>query len=100
MGNVILNTIITTLVSMAIGYFISQVKNKRSKNKVVEKALLTLLQSNLTNTYFVYEQLQEIPEYVYENWLNELSVYETLGGNSYIHQLAENMTHWHIKHYK
>lgn len=98
-----INTTITFIVSGILGYCISVIKNykKKLKNKEINEeiqniALQTILQSQLTNTYFVYQELGEIPDYVYRNWLNMLNIYEKLGGNDYIHTLAEKMKDWKI----
>ena len=40
--------------------------------------------------------MKKIPDYVYENFLDTLKVYETLGGNSYIHTIARKMEQWEI----
>lgn len=104
MGEKIITTIITFLVSTALGYCISVIKNykackaKEKQNENVQnKALLMILQSSLTNTYFVYENLGKIPDYVYKNWLNLLSAYEALDGDDYIHTLAKKMESWKIE---
>ena len=60
-------------------------------------ALRTLIQSQLTNTYFVYQSLKEIPDYVYQNWLNLYSIYQQLDGNEYCHTLQQKMSQWNIK---
>lgn len=98
-----INTTITFIVSGILGYCLSVIKNykKKLKNKEINEeiqniALQTILQSQLTNTYFVYQELGEIPDYVYRNWLNMLSIYEKLGGDDYIHTLAEKMKDWKI----
>lgn len=99
----ILNTIITSIIGIILGYCVSVIKNykgKISKTKENENvqniALQTLLKSQLTNTYFVYSELKQIPDYVYQNFLDLLSVYEKLGGNSYIHTIAHKMENWEI----
>ncbi len=91
-------TIITCIVSAVMGYLINLVKTANKKNKSSDIALRTLLQNTLTNTYFVYEKMEKIPDYIYKNWLNLLSAYEDLGGDDYIHVLAERMKAWEIKH--
>ena len=103
MGQTAINTTITFIVSGILGYCISVIKNykKKLKSKEINEeiqniALQTILQSQLTNTYFVYEELGKIPDYVYRNWLNMLSIYEKLGGDDYIHTLAEKMKDWKI----
>ena len=94
--NTIISVVITFIVSGALGYCLNSLKSYKKKEVATEMALLTLLQSNLTNTYFKYERKRQIPDYVYKNWLNELNVYEKLGGNDYVHILAKKMEAWEI----
>lgn len=103
----IITTILTFCLTTALGYCLSSIKNykesiKRDKKeqlkneKVQNEALKTLLQNSLTNTYFVYNNIGEIPDYVYKNWLNLLGAYESLDGDDYIHTLADKMSKWKI----
>ena len=99
----IINTIITFIVSGALGYFVKTIKDyksrlkKKTNNEVLQnRALLTLLKNNLTSTYFVYNELKQIPDYVYQNFLDELQVYESLGGDGFIHKIAKKMEDWEI----
>lgn len=103
MINIVISTVITFIVSSILGYCISVIKN--TKNQLKEKkqnenmqnvALRTLLKSQLTNTYFVYNEIQKIPDYVYANFLDMLKVYESLGGNGFIHTIAKKMEEWKI----
>ena len=101
MAQTIINTIITFFVSGVLGYCVSSIKNYKNKlkekneeSKLLKDALMTMLQNNLTNTYYVYENVGKIPDYVYKNWTNSLKIYEQLGGNDYIHVLAEKMKKW------
>lgn len=94
----IINIIIRYIVPLILGYLISTLKHKKKENDSTKRALITLLQSNLTNTFYVYDTVKEIPNYVYRNWLNEFKVYEELGGNDFVHVLAKKMEKWTIKH--
>lgn len=103
MISTIINTAVTFVVSTGLGYSISRIKDykkkldeKEEESKMLKTALMTMLQSNLTNTYFVYENLKEIPDYIYKNWLNSLDIYEKLGGNDYCHTLQKKMESWKI----
>jgi hypothetical protein len=103
MAQTIINTIITFLVSGVLGYCVSSIKNykkklndKNEESKLLKDALMTMLQNNLTNTYYVYENVGKIPDYVYKNWLNSLKMYEQLGGNDYCHVLEKKMEQWQI----
>ncbi len=97
-------TIVSFIITGSLGYFVAKVREYKSElqkkdeqQEIVKEAMMTMLQNNLTNTYFVYEQLEEIPDYVYKNWLNLLKVYEKLGGDDYIHILEDKMSKWKIK---
>ena len=99
----ILNTIITSVIGILLGYCVSKIKNYKESiknNKDNENlqnvALQNLLKSQLTNTYFVYGELKKIPDYVYQNFLDLLEIYEKLDGNSYIHTIVKKMEAWEI----
>lgn len=100
-----IQTIISTAISFVVGgiltYCVSTIKSykkklkdKNEESKLLKDALMTMLQSNLTNTYYVYENVGKIPDYVYKNWCNSKKIYEQLGGNDYVHILAEKMKNW------
>lgn len=103
MTQTIINTTITFIISSILGYCVSVIKtykeklNSKNKNEMLQNiALQTLLKSQLTNTYFVYNEFKTIPDYVYQNFLDMLEVYESLGGNSYIHTIAKKMEQWEL----
>ena len=99
----IIGTVVTFVISGVLGYTISLVKNYKSQlsrkkeNEVLQnRALLTLLRNNLTSTYFIYSEVKEIPDYVYQNFLSQLEVYELLGGDGFIHTIAKKIETWEI----
>ncbi|MBQ2350418.1 MAG: hypothetical protein II393_04065 [Cytophagales bacterium] len=92
----IISAVIGFLIPILLGYCLGYIKKKRKNETVQNQALVMMLQNNLTNTYFVYEQIGEIPDYVYKNWLNLLKAYEGLEGDDYIHCLADKMKKWKI----
>ena len=101
MVKTILTVVITFITSGILGYCVSVIKNYRKKleeksgeNKLFKTALMIMLQNNLTNTYYAYENIGKIPDYVYKNWDNSRKIYEQLGGNDYIHVLADKMKNW------
>ena len=91
-----IKTIIQFILTGALGYCVSVIKNYKKKTTATNKALKIMLQNNLTNTYFVYSTKKKIPDYVYRNWLNMLDEYEALEGDDYIHTLATKMQSWEI----
>lgn len=94
----IIGSALTTLVGIVIGYMINKLKTLKTRDDTQNEALKIMLQNNLTNTFYAYEKFGEIPDYVYQSWLNELKVYEILGGDSYIHELAKRLTTFKIIH--
>ena len=92
----VIKTIIGYVLPLILGFLISQVRNYKKKNDGVKNGVMTMLQSNLTNTYYYYEPLKKVPDYIYKNFLNELKAYEDLGGNDYVHILADHMKNWEI----
>ena len=100
----IIKSAIGVIVSGALGYCISKIKGykktiqeKEQQKDLLKEAMMTMLQGSLTNTFYVYEELGKIPDYVYKNWLNQKKIYEELGGNDYIHLLAEKMRKWNFE---
>jgi len=105
MTHTIMNTAITIITSSILGYCVSviknykkKLKNKENNEKVQNEALLTMIQSNLTNTFFVYNELNKIPDYIFRNWNNLFNIYQKLGGNDYCHTLKQKMEKWEIVH--
>lgn len=101
MVETIIKTAIGFIVSGALGYCVNAIKNYKKKLKekgeeqnISKEALMILLQTNLTTTYYVYEESGKIPDYIYKGWLNSLKIYEKLGGDDYVHTLAEKMKNW------
>lgn len=88
--------VINCFVPIVLGFCVGVIKNYSKKTKATNKALKIMLQSNLTNTYFVYSDKKIISDYVYRNWRNMFKEYKELGGNEYIDTLAEKMESWEI----
>ena len=90
--------VVTTFVIPIVTYFVGKYKRKNKEqdeqikelikdDEITKEALKILLQSNLTNQFFVYEQTGEIKDYQLKSWLNQLNAYEKLDGNDYVHEL-------------
>ena len=96
-------TIIGVIVTACCGYLSAKLKEYRNKIKenkenenIQNVAIRTILKSQLTKTYFVYSELKQIPDYVYQDFLDMLVVYESFGGNGFVHTLAKKMETWDI----
>lgn len=101
----IFNTVLTFVVSGVLGYSLKTIKTYKSKMKekgkeeqTVKEALKYLIQSNLTNTYYTYAEIQQIPDYLFKNWVNLFRIYKALGGNEYVDELYRRITQWQIIH--
>ena len=77
----IIKTSISVVVSGALGYCISKIKSykktiktKEQEKDLLKEAMMITLQGTLTNTYYVYEEIGKIPDYVYRNWLNQKEI--------------------------
>lgn len=92
----IIDTILKFVLTGALGYCVSLLKGYRKKTTATNNALKIMLQSNLTNTYFVYSTKKKIPDYVYRNWLNMFKEYKSLKGNDFVDTLANKMDDWEI----
>lgn len=99
----IIGTAITFVVSGILGYCVSLMKqyknklNKENENENVQNmALRALLKNQLTNAHFVYSELKKMPDYAYQNFLDMLEIYESLGGDGFIHKIAKKMETWEI----
>lgn len=96
-------TIVGIVTTGSCGYLSAKVKGFKNKIKSKEEneniqniAIRTILKSQLTKTYFVYSELKQIPDYVYQDFLDMLKVYESFGGNGFVHTLAKKMESWEI----
>ena len=92
----ILKSIISYVVPAILGFLIAKVINYRKKNDSLKNGLKTLLQSNISNTYFLYEPIKKIPDYLYKNVKNEFKAYKQLDGNDYVDDLMEKMKDWEL----
>lgn len=92
----IIKSIISYVVPTILGFLIAKVVNYRKKNDSLKNGLKTLLQSNISNTYFLYEPIKKIPDYLYKNVKNEFKAYKQLDGNDYVDDLMEKMKDWEL----
>ena len=87
MANEILLKVLLTAVGFittgVLGYLVAKVKDYKKKDKnekeeqeLIKKGLMMLLQSNLTNVFYVHNELGYIEDYKLKNWYNELKEYE------------------------
>ena len=80
-----------------LGYLVAKLKDYKKRDISQEEALKCLLRSNITSKYYVYNELKEIPLYEKENINYMYEQYKSMGGNSYISGLVEEINKLPIK---
>ena len=103
---IVLNTIqvvIGILVTSSVGYLANKcktyrlnLKSKEDNEKIQNMALLDIIQKQLNDVYVKYEPTKKIYDFEYRNWFNLYARYEDLGGNDYMHHIAEIIKTWEI----
>ena len=100
MTNTIMDTIIKFLITGALGYCLSQIKNYSKflkKIKTLEKTQLSDMKNDLSNKFFVYDNLEEVEDYLVMSFREKCELYFELGGDSWIHPMYEKSSKWKVK---
>lgn len=90
-------TVVGFITTGVMGYLVAKVKEYRAKDTNQEEALKCLLRSAITSKYYVYSELDEIPQYERENLIYMYEQYKRMGGNSYITTIMEEIERLPIK---
>lgn len=85
--NVIINTTLSTIVGMLIGYIIKLVNERKTE----KEALKCLLRSEITQLYYTIIERGFIHSHEKENINYLYSAYEGLKGNSYVSSLVREL---------
>lgn len=95
MANEILLKIVLTLVGSittgTLGYFIAKVKDHKKKDSQQQLALMCLLRSTITSKYYVFMEIGSIPYYEKENIDKLHEQYKSMGGNSYVDIIVQDL---------
>ena len=94
--------IISIVLSVVSGVLLSIVKNlmdenkklrkeREDKNAAMQDGVMTLLKIQLIEYHDKYMSSGDIPSYVYENFDEMYTVYETLGGNGMVKHMKESI---------
>ena len=101
---IVITTVISSVVSLVIGFLVGKLKEYKNKikenkanNEIQNEALKLLLQSNLTNAYFVYNETGKLMDYQYKNWLNMFKIYKELNGNDFVDEIEQRMKNFKIE---
>ena len=90
-------TIVGFIVTGVLGFLVAKVKDYKKRDIIQQEALKCLIRSSITSKYYVYSELGCIPLYEKENlnYMNEQ--YISMGGNSYISKIMEEINSLPIK---
>lgn len=104
MADVIIKTILTFLLSTALGYCLSTIKNyKKSRDEILNEfkelkdSQLCDMRSDLSSKFFIYDAMEEVEDYLLISWQEKCERYFHLGGDAYLHRLYEESKKWKIK---
>lgn len=97
MGEDILKYIITSILSLIIGFMVKVIKDYVSGEKIEREALKCLLRSNIVTQFYIYREIGSIPFYVKESIIQEHEAYKGLKGNSFVKDLVEEIKTWKVE---
>ena len=104
MGKMVLNTIITFIVSGALGYCVNIIKKfKQSEGVLIEEfkdikeSQMADMKSDLTSKFFVYDSMEQVEDYLVLSFREKCERYFKLGGDSWIHPMYDKSYSWKIK---
>lgn len=81
---VIINSILSTVIGALIGYFINKIKRLKSEESDLKDSVRSMLRSDITNYYYRAMERGYILRWEKENVSYLYGSYKNLDGNSYI----------------
>lgn len=81
---VIINSILSTVIGALIGYFINKIKKLKSEESDLKDSVRSMLRSDITNYYYRAMERGYILRWEKENVSYLYGSYKNLDGNSYI----------------
>lgn len=66
----------------------------RKQNESMQKNQETSLRHSITEVYYKYKDKKKFPNNVKQDICFLFSAYERLNGNSYVHEIYEEMMQW------
>ncbi len=87
-----ISAIITVLILL-----IKPIRNKIFNNKNEKEGEKCLLRDAMLRTYYKHVDNGEIRQYEFENFIKLYEAYKSLGGNSFIDEVYEEIREWKIR---
>lgn len=70
----------------------------KKDNDAERNGLKCLLRSELLKIYYRYRDVEEIPQYEAEHFVQLYEAYKNLGGNSFINEIHDIVITWKVIH--
>lgn len=84
-------------IATAIVLLIKPVRDKLFNNRRTTEGEKCLLRDAMLRTYYKHVDNGEIRQYEFENFIKLYEAYKSLGGNSFIDEVYEEIREWRIK---
>lgn len=88
-------TLIGVIITVVFGNKKQAIKNKELTFQRIEGEKC-LLRSEMLRTYYKHLDSKEVRQYEFENFIKLYEAYKTLGGNSFIDEVYEEVREWKI----
>ena len=85
-----------TTIFAAILLFVKPIRERIFNTKRSIEGEKCLLRSEMLRTYYKHLPHKEIRQYEFENFIKLYEAYKSLGGNSFIDEINEEVRHWKI----
>lgn len=64
--------------------------------KKIATGVRCILRSSMLQIYYRYEDVEEIPQYQYENFVAMYAAYKALKGNSFMDKIYRDIQEWEV----
>lgn len=76
--------------------FIKPIREKIFNNKLSLEGERCLLRNELLKMYYKNLETKTIRQYEFENFIKLYEAYKSLGGNSFVDEINEEVRHWKV----
>lgn len=88
-------TCITAIITLSI-LLIKPLRERIFNHKRSIEGEKCLLRSEMLRTYYKHNQVKKIRQYEFENFIKLYEAYKSLGGNSFIDEINEEIREWEV----
>ncbi len=96
MNQILIDTY-TIVLPILLGYIVWLLKKQKRERDANSRGTMLLLRVQLIEYHDKYIELEYIPSYAYENFMEMYEAYHSLGGNGMITKMYEEIQELHLK---